>query len=1044
MHKRYEAKHYNGKVKMNSASRMIISVILLILLALNNISGILSYFTSNATIINNFSIAQTYTVHFDANTGTGLMNDQTMTMGVSSNLTSNSFTKTGYTFNGWNTAANGSGNNYNDGELVSNLTNTAGSTVILYAQWELATYNITYNLDGGTVATSNPTTYNMQTSAITLNNPTKDGYTFKGWSGTDLTGDTNTTVTIQQGSTGDRTYTANYIPNTYYIRFNSNGGTGTMNNQQMTYGTAATLTPNDFQKDEYSFTEWNTEPDGLGTSYEDEESVNNLTTINGGYVDLYAQWEDELYVAQIGNQKYTTLSAAFAAVHTNGEQTTIKLLKNTSISSKITIASTKNIILNLQRHTITNTASNTSSASTFENDGTLEVRNGTLTSGAKAGVINNNATGNVKIDNVIITATGSRQAVYNLGGTMEITGDSQLSATTTERATVQNAKPNNGTAGTIIISGGTITSANYSAVENIDTGTIQITGGTIISETGKGVDNKGTLIIGTDDAEVHTDSPVIQGYTNGVTTTTAGTLEFYDGIVKGKTSAFNDENYIDTIDSNSTLDHSTEQINGDTYRTAFLDAPAKVTFDARGGTPEFEYKHLEPGDPVGTLPTATKARCTLDGWYTAAEGGTQVTTTTTVNGHTTYYAHWTQTEALVTFLAPGGNPEEQTRTVNVGSQVGSLPTATKTNNEFVGWFTTEDNTGTQISASTQITADVTYYAHWNPLKYIVTFDANLGSVTEAEREVTPGTALTALPVPTRPNYYFTGWFTDPNNGTQVREGDVITGDVDLYAHWISSAVASIGAINYASLQDAINDVPRDNTQTTITLLNNTLESTDIFANQNIILDLNGYTLSNNGSKMTNTEKRPSAIENYGTLLVTNGTVTSSSTQSSINNDGGTLTIHNATVTQTGSGEKQAVYNYARGTIIISGSTVISANNAGEWDHHLRGAVQNAGGTLIITGATITSNTGPGIVNQQSSTLILGESGGGIDATSPSVQAYTDGVFNYNTGTFNFYDGIVKGINSSINGTVANTESGSTRVDDTEVIGGDTYYVTYYQ
>ena len=45
------------------------------------------------------------------------------------------------------------------------------------------TYNITYNLDGGTIGTANPSTYNSNTSTFTLNNPTKSGYRFIGWSG---------------------------------------------------------------------------------------------------------------------------------------------------------------------------------------------------------------------------------------------------------------------------------------------------------------------------------------------------------------------------------------------------------------------------------------------------------------------------------------------------------------------------------------------------------------------------------------------------------------------------------------------------------------------------------------------------------------------------------------------------------------------------------------------------------------------------------------------------------------------------------------------
>ncbi len=68
-------------------------------------------------------------------------------------------------------------------------------------------YTISYNLDGGTV-TGNPTTYTIE-DAITLVNPTKDGYNFTGWTGSNGT-TPSTTVTIAKGSTGNRTYTANW------------------------------------------------------------------------------------------------------------------------------------------------------------------------------------------------------------------------------------------------------------------------------------------------------------------------------------------------------------------------------------------------------------------------------------------------------------------------------------------------------------------------------------------------------------------------------------------------------------------------------------------------------------------------------------------------------------------------------------------------------------------------------------------------------------------------------------------------------------------
>jgi pilin isopeptide linkage protein/uncharacterized repeat protein (TIGR02543 family) len=77
----------------------------------------------------------TYTVHFEPNGGSGDMSDQKITVGESTALTANAFTRSGYTFTGWNTAADGSGTSYTDGAEVTDLAQADGS-VTLYAQWK--------------------------------------------------------------------------------------------------------------------------------------------------------------------------------------------------------------------------------------------------------------------------------------------------------------------------------------------------------------------------------------------------------------------------------------------------------------------------------------------------------------------------------------------------------------------------------------------------------------------------------------------------------------------------------------------------------------------------------------------------------------------------------------------------------------------------------------------------------------------------------------------------------------------------------------------
>ncbi len=152
----------------------------------------------------------TYTIEFNNNDGSGTMTSITGVKYTEEKaLTANTFTKTGYDFDGWSTTKGGA-KVYADKATVSKLSETNGATVTLYAVWKQGTYTITYNYNGGTVATANPADYNVESNDITLSEPTKSGYTFIGWTGSNGTTPA-TPLTIAKGSTGNRTYTANWV-----------------------------------------------------------------------------------------------------------------------------------------------------------------------------------------------------------------------------------------------------------------------------------------------------------------------------------------------------------------------------------------------------------------------------------------------------------------------------------------------------------------------------------------------------------------------------------------------------------------------------------------------------------------------------------------------------------------------------------------------------------------------------------------------------------------------------------------------------------------
>ena len=81
----------------------------------------------------------------------------------------------------------------------------------------------------------------------------------------------------------------------YSVKFNANGGTGTMSNESFAYGTAKALTANAFTRTGYTFQGWATSASG-SKIYNDKQSVSNLTTTSGAVVNLYAVWKGKLYM----------------------------------------------------------------------------------------------------------------------------------------------------------------------------------------------------------------------------------------------------------------------------------------------------------------------------------------------------------------------------------------------------------------------------------------------------------------------------------------------------------------------------------------------------------------------------------------------------------------------------------------------------------------------------------------------------------------------------------------------------------------------------
>ena len=209
-------------------------------------------------------LAPVYTVTYHSNNGAGSTATQSKTWGYAVNLYSCGWTKAGHTFVRWNTAADGSGSDYAAGQSYSSNAN-----LTLYAIWSPNTFAITYDANGGSGTTESQTKTYGQDLTLRANGFTPPtGHHFAEWN----------TAYDRSGTSyeAEGTYTANaaatlyaiWEPDTYTVSFHPNGADGgAQEPQTKTYGSRLVIPACGYTRTGYSFSEWNTAPDGTGTSY---------------------------------------------------------------------------------------------------------------------------------------------------------------------------------------------------------------------------------------------------------------------------------------------------------------------------------------------------------------------------------------------------------------------------------------------------------------------------------------------------------------------------------------------------------------------------------------------------------------------------------------------------------------------------------------------------------------------------------------------------------------------------------------------------------
>ena len=631
----------------------------------------------------------------------------------------------------------------------------------------------------------------------------------------------------------------------------------------------------------------------------------------------------------IGETGYPTFNDALAVA--GSTQTTITLLKD--LGDNITIPEGKNIILDLGNHTLRNTSAN---ATVIVNNGTLVITNGTVTSDKKSGMINNNSSGKLTINDGNYIATGKRQSIYNDGGTLNIGGTAKLESSTNERATLH----------------------------NLNNGTINITGGTIIAKDSYAIYNeKGLINIGTKDDDFNTDAPKILGKNYGIIAATS--YNFYDGIIgsvssnitgkvtkTGLTPTYvNDgsqtllnEMETDSVKKTGTY---TDDVSGITYNTLYgwIDPTNRitVTFDPTGGTTSKSYKKMYIGNPVGTLPDAERVDHLFDGWYTEENGGSQITENTMPNTDTTYYAHWTYVDPNTVALCDG-ELMSLAAAFAKGGNITLMSDVIITTPLLMNKAATFDLNGHTISLKNNyinITEEVTITDSSNPQTGKITSNADFTIIVGEENQST--------------------------NGYLIHKGGTIEG------------LGAYGAIrNYATTIIDGGTVTANATESEYVIYNQdelivksgTVHSTNgraiqVHENSTFVMDGGLFTSDAENDQTVNLYGNCSATINGGTIEGLNnntaGIAMFGNTNLTVN--GGTIKGHAMAIA--GNGNEVS----GNANITINDGTLVATNGVGMY-------LPQRNSTTIINGGNI---SGPTAIEIRASELII--NGGTITATS---------------------------------------------------------------
>lgn len=711
--------------------------------------------------------ANTYTVTFDANGGSGTMEAQTMTYDTDAKFTKNTLTKEGYLFAGWANEAGADSAAYADEETVRNLTANQGETLTLYAVWQPVSYCVAFDGNGADSGSMDAQqfTYDKET-VLPLNGYQKTGYHFIGWA---VTKDADKVAYADRASvqnlTAENGATVNlyavWEPNTYQIAFYGNGGEGTMESQSFIYDdTKRALAKNLYRKTGYSFIGWATTENADTATYQDEQKVQNLITQESGVLTLYAVWKANTYTLRFDSNQ-----GEGSSIPTTAEPMMVTFGKVYGTLPDVFRAGydftgwyTRENIAILPDNVVDITADTTLYAH-------WTAKKYTVSFDSNQGEGSTEPTKANNLQAVYDTVYGNLPEVSRTGYTFtgwytRAIGGSQVQSTDT-----------------VTMTGDLTLYARWTA--NVYQVTFHGKGGTFAGDVtdqvvGQNFDSTYQLPV----------TPTRTGYTF---------LGWYTG-----------ENSGDKVEG---TDKMTTAKNHDLY-AQWKANTYTVTFKANGGTGIMNDQTMTYDRSTRLNSNQfTRTGYIFCGWSKSASATVKtysdkqtVSNLTSGQGDTvTLYAVWEATKYNVRFDANGGTGTMASQQFTYDRSTALRENSfTRENFEFLGWSTSAaaeevEYKDTAIVKNLSSTGeDVYLYAVWKGAHNTLTFDTNKGDgsttpspATIPSRDMENGTKYGTLPTVSRDGYTFQGWYTAKKGGTQITEDSTVdlSRNTTLYAIW---------------------------------------------------------------------------------------------------------------------------------------------------------------------------------------------------------------------------------------------------------------------